>query len=159
MKQGTGLLPHEHSCCSKVGCSAVLSAALPQEISVVPSNVQGQDGGPSAFMVLLPCLPHVHKDTWQPLPSFKVHSQLCQLSQDGSANELKCVKGRMGPSPHWEHRLWFCSKVQSNRETGPGPSSHVEEKWHGWISQHLYISSPFCFFCPLSHWWTDADWH
>lgn len=105
----------------------------------------------------------IHKHTWQPLQSFKAHIQLCQLTQGGTANKLRCVKGRTGAHHCTEspgYRL-----VASNREAGPvqlqlcPPNSHVEEKWHGWISQHLFISSPFFFFCPLSLWWTDADWH
>lgn len=68
-----------------------------------------------------------------------------QLTQDGSASDLRCERESRGPSPHWEPRSSFSSKVQSNKETGPGPSSHVEEKWHGWIPQDRFISSPSYF--------------
>lgn len=107
----------------------------------------------------------IHKHTWQPRQSFKAHIQLCQLTQDGTANKLRCVKGRTGAHHCTEspgYRLVVRYKVT---EAGPvqlqlcPPNSHVEEKWRGWISQHLFISSPFFFFCPLSLWWTDADWH
>lgn len=48
-------------------------------------------------MLLLPCLPHIHQHTWQPLPSFKAHIQLCQLVRMAVPMSLGVWKEEQGP--------------------------------------------------------------
>lgn len=83
-----------------------------------------------AYMTAIPKLSSTH-------PTVPANAERqCQRAQ-------VCESKSRVQSPHWEPRLMFGSKVQSHWEAGPEPSSHIDERVHGWISQYIFISFLF----------------